>query len=360
MFSSLQGCLTSPLGLAAVHSEKLSWDTEWTPISFHLTIAAGFFMFVAQSLGQLVSGEKMRKPTDLCFHCKQRGRGMGSCERRDILDNNFCFLLSVFCLCACSSVCHTTSFPLPPPSPSGVPLLLTPDIQSQQSYCLLLRSDTAPGNHVAEEGCYKYSWTIWAGKEESERGSRRRRRRGREKESAGTGQVGGERERKDQQRMRRPCSLPEHEVVLGKAQSSNSVTDEREEEWRNGELREQDAGARLEASSVGGHTAIRLCLLWEMHPLRDPRGGRTRGRGDRGRPALPGELPQPPTGRAGHRHVCGSTGLPGTTLPLGLSERHWQSTHPCPSPAPPALPFTWRLQVSLWHSWLYSHQGSYQ
>ncbi|XP_010715873.1 chloride channel protein 1 isoform X8 [Meleagris gallopavo] len=33
-----------------------------------------------------------------------------------------------------------------------------------------------------------------------------------------------------------------------------------------------------------------------MHPLRDTLGGGTRGRGDRGRPALPGELPQPPTG----------------------------------------------------------------
>ncbi|KAM6439370.1 chloride channel protein 1 isoform 4-T4 [Rhynochetos jubatus] len=33
-----------------------------------------------------------------------------------------------------------------------------------------------------------------------------------------------------------------------------------------------------------------------MHPLRDTFGGRTRGRGDRGRPALPGELPQLPTG----------------------------------------------------------------
>lgn len=137
----------------------------------------------------------MGKPTDLCSHCKQGVCGIGTYERRDILDNNFCFFLSVFCLCACSSVCT------PPPSPCPLPLLQEfPScsylIFNPSSYCLLLRSDTALGNHVAEEGCYKYSWTLWAGREESERGTRRRR--GRKKESAGTGQVGvvwGEREK---------------------------------------------------------------------------------------------------------------------------------------------------------------------
>jgi len=36
--------------------------------------------------------------------------------------------------------------------------------------------------------------------------------------------------RREQKKVWRPCSQPEHEVVLGKAQSSNSVTAEREEE----------------------------------------------------------------------------------------------------------------------------------
>ena len=36
--------------------------------------------------------------------------------------------------------------------------------------------------------------------------------------------------RREQKKVRRPCSQPEHEVVLGKAQSGSSVTTEREEE----------------------------------------------------------------------------------------------------------------------------------
>ena len=67
--------------------------------------------------------------------------------------------------------------------------------------------------------------------------------------------------RKEQKKVQRPFSRPDHEVVVGKDQSGSSVTTKHEQEWRHGKLKEYDAGIQIEVSFVGGHTAVRLYQL---------------------------------------------------------------------------------------------------
>lgn len=305
----------------------------------------------------------MRNPTDLCSHWKQGARGMGSCERRVILDNNFCFLLSAFCLCACSSA-------TPPPSSCPLPLL-----QEFPSCSHLILN---PSRAIAFCWDQTRHWGIMWQRKVAINIVEPFGQEGKKVREAQGGGGGGA------------------ETKTVQEQDKLEWSEEREK----GRVSRECGGRGLCRSSRWFWVRPRAAAQWQTS-VRSSRGmesSDSRAQEPRPKPALWGGTPEydyvcfekcsrfgipveaghetgatgdglrspenslsyPQVGLDNGTFVQHSSPWDHTGTSLGPSERRWQSTHPCPSPVPPARPSSCWLQARLSQSWLCSNQGSYQ